>query len=66
MLAIASYNAGPGNVAEWLQTLDTRDTDRFIETIPFDETRTYVKAVLENYWNYLRLYSPQAIDPSRT
>jgi soluble lytic murein transglycosylase len=66
MLAIASYNAGPGSVAEWLQTLDTRDTDRFIETIPFDETRTYVKAVLENYWNYLRLYSPQQMNPSKS
>jgi soluble lytic murein transglycosylase len=59
MLAIASYNAGPGSVAEWLKTLDTQDTDLFIETIPFDETQAYVKAVLENYWNYLRLYNPQ-------
>jgi soluble lytic murein transglycosylase len=58
MLAIASYNAGPGNVDEWLKTLDTRDADRFVETIPFDETQNYVKTVLENYWNYLRLYSP--------
>jgi soluble lytic murein transglycosylase len=59
MLAIASYNAGPGNVDEWLKTLDTRDADMFVETIPFDETQTYVKSVLENYWNYLRLYNPQ-------
>jgi soluble lytic murein transglycosylase len=59
MLAIASYNAGPGNVDEWLKTLDTRDADIFVETIPFDETQTYVKSVLENYWNYLRLYNPQ-------
>lgn len=59
MLAIASYNAGPGNVDEWLKTLDTQDADIFVETIPFDETQTYVKSVLENYWNYLRLYNPQ-------
>ncbi len=59
MLAIASYNAGPGNVDEWLKTLDTHDADMFVETIPFDETQTYVKSVLENYWNYLRLYNPQ-------
>jgi soluble lytic murein transglycosylase len=57
MLAIASYNAGPGNVAQWIETLDTRDADIFVETIPFDETQTYVKSVLENYWNYLRLYN---------
>jgi soluble lytic murein transglycosylase len=57
MLAIASYNAGPGNVAQWIKTLDTRDADIFVESIPFDETQTYIKAVLENYWNYLRLYN---------
>ncbi len=60
MLAIASYNAGPGSVAKWLQTLNTQDADAFVETIPFDETQGYVKSVLENYWNYARLYSPQA------
>ncbi|WP_404789590.1 transglycosylase SLT domain-containing protein [Altericista sp. CCNU0014] len=59
MLAIASYNAGPGSVAKWLQTLDTRDADIFVETIPFDETQGYVKSVLENYWNYARLYNTQ-------
>ncbi len=57
LLAIASYNAGPGNVAQWIKTLDTRDADVFVESIPFDETQTYVKSVLENYWNYLRLYN---------
>lgn len=59
MLAIASYNAGPGAVAGWLKTLNTSDADIFIETIPFDETQNYVKFVLENYWNYVRLYGPQ-------
>lgn len=60
LLAIASYNAGPGSVAGWLKTLDTADTDIFIETIPFDETQNYVKIVLENYWNYLRIYQAPA------
>jgi soluble lytic murein transglycosylase len=59
MLAIASYNAGPGSVTKWLQTLNTQDADVFVETIPFDETQGYVKSVLENYWNYARLYNPQ-------
>jgi soluble lytic murein transglycosylase len=60
MLAIASYNAGPGSVAQWLQTLNTQDADAFVETIPFNETQGYVKSVLENYWNYARLYNSQA------
>jgi soluble lytic murein transglycosylase len=59
MLAIASYNAGPGSVGKWLQTLNIQDADAFVETIPFDETQGYVKSVLENYWNYTRLYNPQ-------
>lgn len=59
LLAVASYNAGPGNVAKWLQTLPTQDPDEFVEKIPFDETRNYVRQVLGNYWNYLRLYNPE-------
>jgi soluble lytic murein transglycosylase len=59
LLAIASYNAGPGNVAKWLQTLPKEDTDEFVENIPFNETRNYVRQVFGNYWNYLRLYNPE-------
>ncbi|MBD2694604.1 transglycosylase SLT domain-containing protein [Anabaena catenula] len=58
MLAIASYNAGPGNVAKWLRTIPKQDPDEFVEEIPFDETRNYVRQVFGNYWNYLRLYNP--------
>lgn len=59
MLAIASYNAGPGNVAKWLQILPKEDPDDFVEAIPFDETKNYVRQVFGNYWNYLRLYNPE-------
>jgi soluble lytic murein transglycosylase len=59
LLAIASYNAGPGNVSKWLQTLATKDPDEFVEEIPFNETRNYVRQVFGNYWNYLRLYNPE-------
>ncbi|MDZ8185228.1 MAG: transglycosylase SLT domain-containing protein [Nostoc sp. ChiSLP02] len=59
LLAIASYNAGPGNVSKWLQTLTTQDPDEFVEDIPFDETKNYVRQVFGNYWNYLRLYNPE-------
>jgi soluble lytic murein transglycosylase len=58
MLAIASYNAGPGNVSSWVKRLSLNDPDQFVEAIPFDETRGYVKAVFGNYWNYHRLYDP--------
>ena len=59
LLAVASYNAGPGNVTHWLGTLGKSDPDEFVEAIPFDETRNYVRQVFGNYWNYLRLYNPQ-------
>lgn len=59
MLAIASYNAGPGNVDRWVKQNSVTDVDVFVEDIPFPETKNYVKSVSENYWNYLRLYNPQ-------
>lgn len=59
MLAIASYNAGPGNVAKWLRTIGKTDTDDFVEDIPFNETKNYVRQVFGNYWNYARLYNPE-------
>ncbi len=59
MLAIASYNAGPGNVNDWLDRFALDDPDEFVEQIPFPETQGYVESVFSNYWNYLRLYDPE-------
>ncbi|MGL5033782.1 MAG: transglycosylase SLT domain-containing protein [Microcystaceae cyanobacterium] len=57
-LAVASYNAGPGNVQKWLKAYEGSDPDGFIEKIPFPETKGYVESVFANYWNYLRIYDP--------
>jgi len=59
MLAVASYNAGPGNVNSWVKKFDFNDPDMFVENIPFPETKGYVEAVFSNYWNYLRIYNPE-------
>ncbi len=53
VLAIASYNAGPTNVRNWIETYgDPRDSGvdpiDWIESIPFPETRNYVQRVIEN------------------
>ena len=59
LLAVASYNAGPNNVSNWVKQYNTRDPDLFVEEIPFQETKEYVKSVFSNYWNYLRIYDQE-------
>ncbi|MBE7382729.1 MAG: transglycosylase SLT domain-containing protein [Leptolyngbya sp. SIO1E4] len=59
LYAVASYNAGPGNVADWIARQNYLDTDDFVDKIPFPETKDYVKSVFGGYWNYLRLYNPE-------
>lgn len=54
--ALASYNAGPGNVDKWRRRFGEIDTDEFIERIPFAETRNYVKSVLGAWAAYRSLY----------
>lgn len=46
ILATASYNAGPYRVKKWLKKSKKLPADIWIETIPFKETREYVKSVL--------------------
>ncbi len=45
-LVAAAYNAGSGRVNRWLRERPDLPTDVWIETIPFAETRGYVKSVL--------------------
>jgi soluble lytic murein transglycosylase len=53
ILVAASYNAGPGNVARWLDRDDSGgDWLLFLESIPIFETRAYVEHVMENLWVY--------------
>ena len=56
VLAIASYNAGEGPVSGWIQRTPLDDIDLFIESIPFAETRLYVKTVTRNRSEYARIY----------
>jgi len=58
-LAVASYNAGPGNVRRFVAQLGNPgqgDIIDWIESIPFAETRNYVQRVLENAVVYETLY----------
>ena len=54
--ALAAYNAGPGNVLEWIEVSD--DLDIFVESIPFWESRTYIRNIYINLAAYRRIYGP--------
>jgi len=55
VLATASYNAGPYRVKRWLKKAKKLPADIWIETIPYKETRNYVKSVLA----YQEIYQHQ-------
>ena len=55
--ALASYNAGERRVESWLSEGGFADSAEFVETIPFTETRNYVKIIYRNYWFYRKLYT---------
>jgi soluble lytic murein transglycosylase len=56
VLAVAAYNAGSGNVNRWRKTFGALRRNEFIESIPFVETREYVKKVISGAELYDRLY----------
>lgn len=59
-LAVGSYNGGPHNMSRWYRSrMNTWKMDEFIEHIPYDETRQYVKKVTGNYAKYVGLYLPE-------
>lgn len=64
VLATAAYNAGPGRSRTWRATLDQpMEGAIFIESIPFTETRGYVRNVMSNATNYAALFErkPQSL-----
>ena len=60
VLAIASYNAGPHRTRRWLPADGALDADIWIETVPFRETRRYLRRVLA----YTVIYEMMLDDPS--
>lgn len=60
VLASAGYNAGPGRPIRWRSTLrHPVEGAIFAETIPFNETRDYVKNVLSNATYYAAVFTGQ-------
>ncbi len=59
-LSIAAYNAGKSRVRRWLRESRRMELDRFVERIPFNETRNYVRRVTTHYARYAYLDDPEA------
>jgi soluble lytic murein transglycosylase len=57
ILAIAAYNGGEDNVAKWTDHVAVSDLDLFVDSIPFAETKLYVKIVSRNQFEYRRIYA---------
>jgi soluble lytic murein transglycosylase len=62
-LALAAYNVGDGPVKSWLHARGSLPLDAFVEEIPVQETRGYVKRVLRSYAAYRFLYGAAADKP---
>jgi soluble lytic murein transglycosylase len=54
-VALAAYNGGPGNARRWLDAA-SGDLDLFVETIPAEESRRFLRRVYEGYAIYEALY----------
>jgi len=52
LLVVAAYNAGPTQVRAWLHAQPLKEADIWIETIPYFETRNYLKSVVAYYLVY--------------
>lgn len=53
--ALAAYNGGPGNAAEW-KRLAPDDPDLFLEVVRYSETRNYIRGIYEIFNIYRRIY----------
>jgi soluble lytic murein transglycosylase len=54
--ALAAYNAGSGNVSQWLQDSSLSRDGKLLDRIPFRETEKYLKRVKNSYSIYKKLY----------
>ncbi len=62
ILAVAAYNANDRAIQGWVRSRMRADPLEFIEEIPYDETRLYVKLVLRNFVTYQRRMSVTPVE----
>ncbi len=61
ILATASYNATDKAIQSWIKSRYKGDPIEFIEDVPYEETRNYIKLVMRNYIFYKLVNSPGSI-----
>lgn len=61
-LAIGAYNGGSGAVNRWYSGRSSDELDLFVENVPWEETRNYIKRVLSSVAAYGYLYDRKAFD----
>lgn len=57
LLALTAYNAGMGNVNEWIKNEIIKKDGSDIENIPYKETNMYVRKIINNYKMYEKIYT---------
>jgi soluble lytic murein transglycosylase len=57
---LAAYNAGHGQVDDWIKRYKTDNELIFMDVIPFQETREYVSSILRNYYWYQQINGDQS------
>ncbi len=55
-VALCAYNAGQGNVSEWLKNTEYSEDGKTLKKIPFEETKNYINKVYKNYNYYKNKY----------
>lgn len=61
ILAVSGYNANDSAIRGWLKTRFREDAVEFIEEVPYEETRAYIKLTMRNYVFYDRLLHQTAV-----
>ena len=64
-VSLAGYNGGPTIARTWYEKNGALDTDEFIEEIPFEQSRNYVKKIIRSYAAYEAAYGREKDQFSR-
>lgn len=59
ILAVSGYNANDSAIRGWLKTRYRPDSTEFIEEVPYEETRGYIKLTMRNFIFYKRLINAE-------